>query len=259
MAGLVFVCVLILVSGFSVTAGWTNEATRPMGQMVSDGRVDYDTGDDSWKTVPRTQFPVFQGTRVKTARGTSVVALDDNRQIEIGPESLLSFEKTNRVLLVRGNIVFRIPSGSDTSFRAGDLSILTSHPLQAASDKTSSPAGSGETIGTVSLHPNGSVTVRSIRGRINILNQSRVVLSSLTSDQSVTLPSVIASGKDQTTVAQANENKPERNSAAAGTGAGLAGLSTSAWVGIGASAATFGAMGYSAQDYTTGAGGAACP
>jgi hypothetical protein len=90
------------------------------------------------------------------------------------------------------------------SFRVANLSIGKFLPLQATKSPLVSPR-SEETVGSIALHPNGAVTVKSIRGPVSIQNQDRVVLAALSPKESVTIPFVTASGEQRQMVAQVGE------------------------------------------------------
>ena len=53
------------------------------------------------------------------------------------------------------------------------------------------------------MHPNGSITVKSIRGSLSIVNQEHVVLAALSSKDTVTIPSVAAKRPSKVMVARA--------------------------------------------------------
>jgi hypothetical protein len=89
---------------------------------------------------------------------------------------------------------------------------------------TSAPSQAGETIGSISIHPNGQVTVESIQGSLTILNQDRKVLAALSSKESVTIPSIHS---DTIQVAQVDDEVTEEKAPKKGWG-------TWTWVAIGA-------------------------
>jgi hypothetical protein len=66
-----------------------------------------------------------------------------------------------------------------------------------------------EAIGSIIIHSNGSATVRSIQGRLSLLNQDRVVLAGLSTKDSLTLPSLTIKGNAPVMIAQVGETKVE--------------------------------------------------
>ncbi len=228
------------------------EIDRPIGEMFSKGEVKFESRENVWKNVEPSQFPIFQGIKIKTAKGGSAVRLSNDSQIEVGQNSLLSFDRNDQIRLIQGTIHFRFPSTAELSFNVGNLSVMKYRSLHA-SKNPSAVQENGETIGSISVHPNGSVTVKSIQGDLSIMNQERAVLASLSSKDTVTIPSVAAKGPSKIMVAQAGET------AAGGTEAEkweFLGISTWGWVGIIGGAAAVGVIvGVSAGGGGGGGGG----
>jgi hypothetical protein len=225
-----FLCVsfLLLANGFHTMMAEAQETGRPLGEMVSRGEVKFESRKTVWKPVELSQFPVFQGVRIKTEKGASLIMLEGNRQIEVGEDSLFSFDRNDQMRLAQGAIDFRIPSAAELSFKVGKLTVIQSKSLQASKNPSALSPNSEATIGSISVHSNGAVTVKSLRGSLSVLNQERVVLAALSSKDTVTLPSIAAKGPSRVLVAQAGEttSAPE-----AETGKFL-GISTWGWVGI---------------------------
>jgi hypothetical protein len=95
----------------------------------------------------------------------------------------------------------------------GNVSILNSRALQATKG-LSSALPAEETAGTISVNANGSATVKSVKGKITLMNKEHVVLAALSSKDSITIPSTTVGGKP-VMVAQVGE-------VAAGAGVGTA-------------------------------------
>lgn len=199
-----FLCIsfLLMMNGFPIRAE-AKEKSIPIGEMVSNGEVKFEARENVWKEVESSYFPIFQGSRIKIEKGVAIITLSNNSQIEVSPNSLFSFDQNDRFILSQGNIEFRIPPSSEISFRVGNLTILKSRTLQATKNLSASSPKDEETMGSISIHSNGSVTVKSVQGRISILNQDHVVLAALSSKDSVTIPSITVGGPSKVMVAQA--------------------------------------------------------
>jgi hypothetical protein len=195
---------LLLTGGFSRMAAEAKEGGLPIGEMISRGRVKFEARENVWKRVDPSHFPIFQGVKIKTEKGQALVVLANNSQIEAGQDSLFSFQHDDQFHLIQGRVSFRIPPDATMSLKVANLSIGKSLPLQAAKDPLVSPR-SEETVGSIALHPNGAVTVKNFRGPLSVQNQDRVVLAALSSKESVTIPSVTASGEQRQMVAQTGE------------------------------------------------------
>ncbi|HMK52827.1 MAG TPA: hypothetical protein VK551_10015, partial [Thermodesulfobacteriota bacterium] len=113
-----FLCIsfLLLTSGIHTMVAEAKEIGRPIGEMVSKGEVKFEARDKVWKNVDPSHFPIFQGVKIKTEKGTSILALADNCQIEVGENSLLTFDQSDRLHLVQGSIDFRIPATAAMEF-----------------------------------------------------------------------------------------------------------------------------------------------
>jgi hypothetical protein len=202
---LLCVSFLLLASGFHAMVAEAKEMGRPLGEMVSRGEVKFESRKAVWKNVELSQFPIFPGVRIKTEKGVSLITLEGNRRIEVGENSLLSFDRNDQMHLTQGTIVFRLPSTAELSFKVGSLTVVQSKPLQASKNPSADPPKSEATIGSISVHSNGAVTVKSLQGSLSILNQERVVLAALSSRDAVTLPSVTGKAPPKVMVAQAGE------------------------------------------------------
>lgn len=205
----IFVCFLcfaflLLTGGFPMIAAEAKEKGLPIGEMISSGDVRFEARENVWEKVEGFHFPIFEGVRIKTENGQALLVLAKGCQIEVGQNSLFSLEHDGQFHLLQGSISFHIPSGADMSFRAGNL--LVGKPLSLHAAKTPMVSHeSRETFGSIALHANGALTVKSIRGPLSIHNQDRLVLASLSRGESVTIPSPMASEAQKVMVAQVGE------------------------------------------------------
>jgi len=172
-----FLCVsfLLLASGFHTMVAGAKEISRPVAEMLSPGDAMFESTGAVWKNVEVFEFPIFPGVRIKTVESPSLVTLQDNRQIDVGKNSLFSFDRNDQMQLLQGNIEFRLPLTTELSFKVGELT-ATSDPADV-------------TIGSIWVHSNGAVTIKCIQGSLSVLNQERVVLAKLSSNDTVTFPS----------------------------------------------------------------------
>jgi hypothetical protein len=196
--------------------------------MISKGEVKFEAKENTWKTVELSAFPLFQGTRVKTEKGVAVIFLPDYGQIEIGQDSLFSFDQKDHLLLLQGSIDFRIHTAAGMRFGTEEISIVPSRSLQAARNPSSVPYKNEEIIGSISIHPDGAVTVRTLQGSLTVIDQRQTVLAALSSKEELTLPSASVKTGPRVMVAQTS------GPAAGGSeGSEFLGLSTWEWVGLG--------------------------
>lgn len=236
---------LFLMSGFNSIVVEAKEAERPLGEMVSKGEVKFEARENVWKKVESSHFPIFKGTRVKTESGHAILTLPDNGRIEVNPRSLFSFDKEGRLILTEGSIKFHLPMTSEVNFKIGNLSIIKARTLQVAKGNSISPPAESLVAGSLSVHPNGSITVKTLEGKLNVLSQDNVLLAAVPKNESVTIPSVTVSGPSRVMVAQAGET----GTTTTGTTGAFLGISTWGWVGIiAAAAAVVGVVAVAAGD-----------
>ena len=232
-----FLCVsfLSLMVGSPRWVADAKDRTLPIGEMVSRGGVKFQVKENVWKDVDPSHFPVFPGVKIKTTLdGVAAIALANHCQVEAGQNAVLSFDRDGRIHLVQGKIDFRIPSGEEVVFNVGNLTVAKSRVFQA-SKRMVSTSPEEETIGSISVHSNGSVTVKNIQGRLSVLNQDRMVLAAVPPKDSVTIPSILVTGKPPVTVAQVGETRPiERTSTP------VSGASTGTWLVVGFAAVALG-------------------
>jgi hypothetical protein len=181
---------LILVGGLSSFKAEAQEKRLPIGEMVSRGEVKFEAREKVWKNVEPSYFLVFQGSKIKTEKGTALISMGNNNQIEMGQNSILAFEQKDRLRLYQGRIDFRISPRADTNFRVGNLIVVKTPPLQAAQKPALDSQKNETAMGSISIHPNGSVSLRSMQGQFAVLNQKHIVLAAISPKESLTIPSI---------------------------------------------------------------------
>ncbi|MBM4333075.1 MAG: FecR domain-containing protein [Deltaproteobacteria bacterium] len=188
-----FLCLalILLTGGFSTTMAGGKEKSLLIGEMVSRGEVKFEAREKVWKEVEPSYFPVFSGVKIKTEKGTATISLATHNQVEMGQNSIISFDQKEQLRLYRGRVDFRISHKKDLSLRVGNLTVIGTPHLQAAQSPAVISPGGEEAIGSLFLHSNGSVTIKSAKGKLLILNQDRKVLTALSPKDSLTIPSAI--------------------------------------------------------------------
>ncbi len=171
--------------------------------MISRGEVQFEAREDVWQKVESAHFPLFRGMRFRTGEGVAFVALAKKAQIEVGHNSLFYLQDDGQFHLSRGQVSFRIPPGAEFILRVGEFVITKPYPIHASQSPLLVSPGSEETVGSITIDSDGSLTVRGVRGPLSIQNLDRVVLASISPGESVTMPSAIGSGEQGVMVAQA--------------------------------------------------------
>lgn len=57
------------------------EIGRPVGEMVSRGEVKFESRESVCKDVEPSHFPIFQGAKIRTEKGDSIVTLTNDSQV----------------------------------------------------------------------------------------------------------------------------------------------------------------------------------
>jgi hypothetical protein len=226
---------LLLMNEFPKMIAEANQ-NIPVGQMVSRGGVKFEVKENAWEKV-ESPFPVFEGMKIRTEKGEAVVALAEKTRIEIGSDSLFYFGERDRFNLLQGKVSFRIQPDVPLRFKVGNLWISKSHLLQSAKGSSVALTKDKEFAGSILTHTKGSVTVKSTQGPLHVTSLDGTVLASLSTGESITLPSV-ASSKSPTMMANAEpkwtEGPVEEER--------FLGLPTWTWVGIGLAAVVVGVV-----------------
>lgn len=183
------------MSGFPAVVTQATVARLPIGEMISKGGVRFEVREKLWKNIDSYHFPVFEKAKFKTDQGGGRVTLKNNCHFEIAQNSVISFEQVDRAHLAQGRVNFRIPSHTEVTITVGSLAVTKPRVQQASKGTAMIPARNEDTVGSITLHSNGSVTIRNLQGSLTILDQDRVVVAVLSSKESITIPAKMASGK----------------------------------------------------------------
>jgi hypothetical protein len=181
------------------------ETNPVIGEMISRGEVKFESRQNVWKIVEPSHFPIFEGIKIKIGKGASIITLENNSQVEVGQNSLLSFDRSDQIGLIEGTVDFRFPPTAELSFKVEGLTVIKHRSLQASKNPVPVSPNGEDTIGSISVHPNGAITVKSIRGSLAVLNQGRVILAALSPENTVTLPSATVKVPPRKMLAQAGK------------------------------------------------------
>jgi hypothetical protein len=184
-----FLCVSFLLQTGGVPAILAAEKGKnfPIGEMVSRGEVQFEAGEKIWQKVEPSYFPIFEGSKIKTEKGSAIISLKNDIQIEMGTNTVLFFDRKDQIQVFRGNLNFRINSPEEISIRVGKITVVNS-PSRAASTAMVVSKKDSADIGAIRFSSNDSVTIRSIQGQFRVLNPQGVTLASLSPKESLSLP-----------------------------------------------------------------------
>jgi hypothetical protein len=181
------------------------EMNLPFGTLISQGNVKMEVKDKVWRTIEASYSPIVKGKNIKIENGSARILLSNNSLIEVSPNSLLSFEHEGQLNLLEGGIHFKIPATAQMDFKIGALTVRKPHRLATQKGLTTALSREEETEGVLFLHPDGSLRVRSVQGSLSILDHENRVLANLSSNEPITIPPKILSGKAPWAVEQRSE------------------------------------------------------
>jgi hypothetical protein len=132
------------------------------------------------------------------------------------------------------------------TINVGSLAVTKPRIQQASKGTTIIPARNIDTVGSITLHSNGSVTIKNLQGSLTILDQDRVVVAALSSKESITIPATMASGKSYKMMAQAGEVRQSKRETQNDIDKEWTylGLNAIEWIGVGYAAALVGGLIY---------------
>jgi uncharacterized GH25 family protein len=226
---------LLMMNGFHEMIAEAGGKAAPLGEMISKGKVQFETRPNQWRDVEASHFMVFEGMRIRSENGMSKIVLTNGAKLEIKPQSMVSIPGAEKIILEKGTLEFRVPSSSDLTFKVGNLSITRTKTLQASKVVIPHSHLDEGVYGTISIHSNGAITIKSDQGKLTVLDGTQTVASLSTKD-SITIPSQTVSVPKKTIVAQAGETGAVKEEE------GFLGLSTWTWIGIAAVVAVIGGV-----------------
>lgn len=254
-----FLCFIQILfgSGFLPPVTWAKDKNLPIGEIIVRGEVQFEAKENVWKNIELSYFPLFPGMKIKTKKGIANIFLKSQSIVELGQESLILIENPDKIRLLQGKIDFRIPSKSNLYLQVRKLTVQKTPAFQVA--KGFHSIGEGEVLGAITLHNQGSVTIKNLQGNITILDQKQKVLAALSPRDSLTIPTILTNipAEEKITpvkIAQVGEEElaaePEK----------YAGISIRAWgiIGLAALGAT-GALLAAGGGGGGGGGAPACP
>ena len=202
---------LLQVGGVSGILAEEKGKNFPIGEMVSRGEVKFEEREKIWQKVEPSYFPIFEGSKIKTEKGSAIISLKSDIQIEMGANTVLFWDRRDQIQLIQGHLNFRINSPEGISIRVGKITVANP-PSRAASTRMVVSKKDAADIGAIRFHSNGSVTIQTTQGQLRVLNPQGVTLATLSPKESLSLPPGILENppneKTQKMFAQVGELPP---------------------------------------------------
>lgn len=180
---------VLIWGGFLPRSGWAKDKNPPIGEIIIRGEVQFEAKEKIWKNIDFSYFPLFPGMKIKTKNGFANIFLKSQSHLELSKETLVLIENVDKLHLLQGKIEFRIPGPADLNLQVGKITVLKT-PFRQVAKGFNSFRG-GEALGTIIVHPQGSVTIKNLQGNISILDQNQQVLAALSPKDSLTIPAIL--------------------------------------------------------------------
>ncbi|NWF54678.1 MAG: hypothetical protein HXY45_07800 [Syntrophaceae bacterium] len=184
-----FLCVSFLLQAGGVSGILAQERGKnfPIGEMVSRGEVQYEAREGVWQKVDLSYFPIFQGSKIKTQKGSALLSLKNDILVEMGANTALYIERRDQIRLLQGHIHFRINSPEGLSIAVGKIRVANA-PSPAASASPVAAKKASADMGTIRIQADDSVAIQSAQGRFLVSNPQGVTLAALSPKDSLTIP-----------------------------------------------------------------------
>lgn len=156
-------------------------------QMTLDGK--------QWTALPASSNPIYDGTMIRTGKGTASVLLKDGAQLELQPRTLIELSGSRAAPAVKiavGQLLFRVPTSSRTAFVTPSVRYQTEngntrdHPTVLKAKTTTSSAA--DSVGTIVVNPRGGSRLGVQQGEMLAKSVSAPGFHIVKAGQSVYIP-----------------------------------------------------------------------
>jgi len=214
-------CVVVLFL-FTTTIASAFEAARPvMGEVMTSGTVEIETGQGNWLPVKGKTLPLFDGAHLRSADGGMSLVLKDGSRVDVGKDAeiVLSGNAQNPVIqLNKGTLGFTAPGGSQFSVTTAHATVLPK--VSYAGEKKEASKG------LVTVDDKGT-KVASVEGSLIVLDNSKVGAQQLNAGSAL-YAAAADTGQKVSPAAVPGEKAPVIAAADSGSSS-----STLLWVGLG--------------------------
>lgn len=150
---------------------WSVTAFIPPAARAGESPLGFATGSKEaqiaidgkhWATLPAFSNPIYEGTMIRTGKGTASALLKDGAQLEFQSGTLvtLSGSRTEPVVKIAvGQVLFRVPMSSRAAFVTPSVRFQTEngntgdHPTVLQAKATTSSAA--DSVGSIVVNPRG--------------------------------------------------------------------------------------------------------
>lgn len=168
-------------------------AEPPLGLAIGSKEAHMAVDGKQWATLPASSNPIYEGTMIRTGKGTASVLLKDGAQLELQPRTLIRLSGSRTAPVVKiaiGQVLFRVPTSSRAAFDTPSVRYQTEnggdHPAVLKAKTTTLPAA--DSVGAIVVNPRGGSRLGLQQGEMLAKSMSDSGLHIVKAGQSVYIP-----------------------------------------------------------------------
>ncbi len=167
----------------------------PLGLATGSKEVQIAVDGKQWATLPASSNPMYEGTMIRTGKGTASVLLKDGAQFELQPRTLVMLSGSRTAPIVKiavGQVLFRVPTSSHAAFVTPSVRYQAEngntgdHPTVLKAKTTTS--SSADAVGAIVVNPRGGSRLGVEQGEMLAKSVSDPGLHIVKAGQSVYIP-----------------------------------------------------------------------
>lgn len=181
----------------AVVPSTARAAELPMGLATGSKEAHMAIDGKQWASLPSSSSPVYEGTMIRTGKGTASALLKDGTQLELQPRTLVGLSGSRTAPVVKiaaGRVFFRVPVSSQTILvtPAVRYQAKVSNPQDAAPivRATASVPSSTDLVGEIVVNSRGGSRLGLQKGEMLANSVSDPGFHIIKAGQSVYIPQV---------------------------------------------------------------------
>lgn len=172
-------------------------AELPMGLATGSKEAHMAVDGKQWASLPGSSNPVYEGTMIRTGKGTASVLLKDGTQLELQPRTLVGLSGSRTAPVVKiaaGQVFFRVPVTSQTILATPSVRYQTKASNRQAGAAivkvAASTPSSTDLVGEIVVNSRGGSRLGLQKGEMLANSVSDPGLHIIKAGQSVYIPQV---------------------------------------------------------------------
>lgn len=172
-------------------------AELPLGLATGSKEAQTAADGKRWTTLPGSSSPVYEGTMIRTGKGTASVLLKDGTQLELRSGTVVGLSGSRTAPVVKiavGQVLFRVPSSSRAAFLTPTVRYQAGNGKmaeQSAVLKTNATASSAaDPVGKIAVNARGGSRIGLEQGEMMARSTSDPGFHVVKAGQSVYIPRV---------------------------------------------------------------------